>query len=480
VIIAFVWFWNGTQAGRMDRMRSDTVATVYGHHVSGTEVDREARKFYVALELGLVDLVQDLAGFDRNRAVENFVWNIMVIRREAKDLGIEPGDEEIKNTIASLRPLQTNGQFDPNKLNDLVQRSLTPRGFTETIIDDLVRDELRLKKVKALVSSGVELSPTELHSAYEQEHQKMEVSVIRFNTSDFAASVQISDDDAKKAFEQRQQQFKSEEQRKIKFVTFELSEADKKLTGKDRNAALEKLYNRANEFAQAMLDKNAKFDEIAAKSGAPVASTGAFTQASPDPQIAKVPALTSAAFQLTKDDPNSDVIQGENGFYVLQLMDVVPNHQLTFEEAKPKLIEQLKAERAGEALKLKASEVRTKLEADLKAGKSFADAAAAAGQKVDTIPPFSIADQPKEDVPDEQQILQKAVELGENQLSDVTQTEAGALLVYLNKRLPIDDKEFEKDKPLFRSLFVRQKSEAAFQEWLRTRREAAHVQIAQR
>ena len=408
VIITFVWFWNGNQGGRMERSGTATAATIYGRRVSETDAQREARKFYVALELGLIDLVQDLAGFDRNQAIDNFVWNLMVLRREAEALQIFPTDEEVKNALLALRPLQTGGQFDPAKLNDLVQRSLAPRGFTDTVIDDLLRDELRLKKIKALVASGVELSPGEFRASYAQEHQKMEVSVLRFNTADFLAGMQISDDDAKKAFAQRGEQFKSDEKRKVKLVSFALNPDQQKLTGKERNTALETLANRANEFTQAMLDKNAKFDEVAAKSGLAVTTTAAFTENAPDPHLGKIPALTAAAFQLSKDDPNSDVVQGENGFYVLHLEEIVPSAPLKFEEAKPKLVEELKSERAAETLKLKAGEVRTKIEAALKAGKSFTEAATTAGQKAETLPPFSLAEPAKADVPDQQQIMERA------------------------------------------------------------------------
>ncbi len=480
IIITFVWFWNGTQSGRLQRTGSDTVATIYGHNVSDTDAQRDGRKFYVALELGLIDLVQDLAGYDRARAVDNFVWNLMVLRHEADRLQITVSDDEVKAAILTLRPLQTEGQFDSTKLAMLVQRALTPRGFTDTVIDDLVRDDLRLKKVKALIASGVVPTPAEFRSAYDLEHQKMEAAVIRFNTADFVAGIQISDDDAKKAFDQRKDQFRSDEQRKVEYASFELSDADKKLTGKDRNAALEKLANHANDFTQALLEKGAKFDAIASKFSAPVTTSALFSQQNPDPRMAAVPALSAAAFQLAMTDPDSDVIQGENGFYVMRLLDVIPARRLTFDEARPKVIEQVKMERAHEAMQLKATSVRNQIEATLKAGKPFADAALAAGQKVEAIPPFSLAEPAAADTADQQAIMEKAVELGENQLSEFVPTDAGGMLVYLKSRLPVDPAQFAKDEPMMEPVFAAQKSETAFLEWLRVRREAAKLEIAKR
>ena len=75
----------------------------------------------------------------------------------------------------------------------------------------------------------------------------------------------------------------------------------------------------------------------------------------------------AAAFHLTKAEPTSDVINAQNGYYVLQLSGIEEARPLTLEEAKPQLTEQLKEERAQEALNLKAAEIRAKIDAELKA-----------------------------------------------------------------------------------------------------------------
>lgn len=479
VIIAFVWFWNGTQAGSIGRPGSDVIGTIYGRRVTETEIGREVRKFEVARRLGLIELLQSLAGYDPSQIIENFAWNLMVLHREAEQLQIYPDDEAVRAALSNLRALQTNGQFDPMKLNDLVQGTLAPRGFSDTVIDELLRDDLRLRKIKEIIGSTVELSEAEFRAMYAQEHEKMELSVIRFNTEDLAPTVQISEEDVRKAFEQRKTQFLSDEKRKVKYVTFALTDAEKAFTGRERTAAMQKIADRANEFTQAMLEENAKFDEVAKKFEVPVATTGEFTRSAPDPVLAKLPTVSATAWQLTPQEPDSDVIQSENAFHVLHLETVTPSRPLTLEEAKPRLVETLREERAEEMVSARAAEARKMIEAELKAGKSFAEAAAAAGQKPVAIPPFSIAEPSKADVPDQDAILQTAVELGEKQISEFVPAGDGGLLVYLDKRQPIDTAAFEKDKAKLFPLFLRQKQEGAFREWLRVRREAAKITIAQ-
>src|SRR5438067_3952843 len=138
VIITFVWYWNGTQAGRMERSGTDTYGTIYGRRVSETELTREARKFDIAAALGLFDLLQNLAGYNPMQRYESFAWSSIILRHEAQQLQIAPTDEEVQAELVELAPLQTNGQFDPMKLGAIVQNLLPRLGFADTVIDEIL------------------------------------------------------------------------------------------------------------------------------------------------------------------------------------------------------------------------------------------------------------------------------------------------------------------------------------------------------
>lgn len=485
IIIAFVGYWNTNQSSRMGGgFGADSAGSIYGRSVREVDFEREARKFDVARALGLVEMLQSLAGrgFDMNQIVTDYVWNAMVLRHEADRLQIFPTNEEMQRALTGLSALQTNGQFDRAKLDFFIQNVLPSRGFSDAVIDDLIRDDLRLQKIRALVGSAVEVSPAEFRAAYTQAHEKNVVSVIRFNTTDVLPTVQISDEDARKAFDARKNAFKSDEKRSVSYVTFSLSDAEKQLKGKERIDALQKLANHAAEFSQAVLENGAKFPDVAAKFNVPVATAkdvtedgGAAAAAAPG---ALPPAAAAGAFKLTPEDPNSDPVQAGDAFYVLHLESVTPSEPLTFEQAKPRVVEELQHERAGEIVATKAAEARKKIEAELKAGKTFAEAAADAGVKAESVPPFSLAEPPKEDVPAQDVIMQQTVNLGDKQLSEFTPTDAGGLLVYVEKREPIDEAQFEKDKAVQMPRYEQQKRVEVFQEWLRTRREAAKLKPA--
>jgi peptidylprolyl isomerase len=192
-----------------------------------------------------------------------------------------------------------------------------------------------------------------------------ELSFVRLKDADLAKDVTVSEEDVKKAFDERKPQ--TDELRKVKFVSFLLPDAEKKLQGTERGAALQKLADRASDFAVAMTAKEAKFEDVALKAETPVAETPEFAATEPPKELNESQEAVQATFAtLTMEQPNSDVIRSESGYYVLQLTGVTPARPLTIEEAKPKLEEALKKERVAEAAGLKATEIRNKIDAEIK------------------------------------------------------------------------------------------------------------------
>ena len=157
---------------------------------------------------------------------------------------------------------------------------------------------------------------------------------------------------------------------------------------------------------------------------------------------------------------------------------------MTFEEAKDRLADELKHERAQEAMDLKAAEIRNKIAADLKAGKSFAEAAqAAAGQKPEDFPAFSAEDLQMRkfaDKPDGAVIMHIADSLNIGETSALVPTEKGGVMVHLDKREPIDEAKFQLELPRVAEGVAEIRATVLFQEWLKLRRAAAQPKAASR
>ncbi len=472
-ILSFTVFYS--RSDFLDKTGAGHFATIYGHPVTFTQAQRLGRKFDLCQDLGLFDLLQSLA-VRRQDAKENFIWNNMVLRHETDRLGIEPTTDEVVAAIQAMAVFQTNGAYDSAKYNMIVQAALAPRGFTPDDMEDLIRDDLRLKKVKALLGSTVAPSESEARQTFAEQNQKIEASVVRLKLDDFLATMQVSDEDVKKLYEERKAGLKSDELRKVKYVAFILPTTDKPLENKERVETLARLSKQAEDLTVAMTDKGAKFDEQAEKFGVKVEESPEFPMKQAPTQLGSAPEAARAAFKLTQQDPNSDVIQTDRGYYVIQLAGIIPARPLTFDEAKAQLTDSLKRERAQEALTLKGTEIRNKTEAELKAGKSFADAAQAAGAKAESFPPFS-RQEPQFEAPNSGEIMGTAVELNEGQLSSFVPTANGGVIVHVGKRPPVDDAKFQAEKARIIEGVADFKRTSLFQEWLKLRRTEAQLKL---
>ncbi|HEY5037416.1 MAG TPA: SurA N-terminal domain-containing protein [Chthoniobacterales bacterium] len=485
VCISFSWYWNRTD---FSQMGNGVIGTIYDHKVSQVEFQRNARLLRLSSELGMHDLVQSLTigAQTENEAYSNFSWNLMVLQHEADALGIKPTTEEIANLVKTLPAFQSANGFDMAKYTDFADHALAPMGFSEAEIEELASDQITLDRVKNLLAAGVSVADAQLRSDFERAYSKMDVAVVRFQAADFAKDVQVTDDDVAKYFDAHKAELKTEEKREVQFVRFGLTDEQKKLTGRERIDVLQKLADDANDFTDALQAKGAEFSAVAAKFKMKPEETAEFTADSPAPQFAQTPELTKAAFALTKDTPNSDAVQAQDGFYIEHLAKIDSSRPLTLDEARPKIVESLKQERLQALVAAKAGAVVKQLRDAVKSGKPVEQAAAAAGVKAETIPSFALLDNPPgapiprtlptHTPPDMDTIKQTVSGMNPGSVSDFVPSPAGGLVVVLEKRAPLDVAQFNSSRPLLETRMLSNERQIVFYEWLRDRRRAAGVE----
>src|SRR5439155_24454485 len=250
--IPFVFYF--VQRPDYGAMRSDQFARVYDRNISMLEAQQTVRLFNLAQALGMLDFVQSLtagSGQNQNQTYVEFILNLLVLRHEAARLGIRPDSSEIADVVRKLPAFQGESGFEMKKFSDFVQNALAPNGLAEEHIEQLVRDELCLNQIKQLLAAGVSIPKGELDENFQRAYDKLYVSVIRFQPADFAKDIAPSDEDVQKYYEAHKAELKTEEKRKVEFVTLGLTDEQKKLAGKERIEALQQLSDRATDFTQA-------------------------------------------------------------------------------------------------------------------------------------------------------------------------------------------------------------------------------------
>jgi hypothetical protein len=464
----------------------DQFARIYDRNVSVLEAQQSARLLNLAQILGMSDFVGTMtagAGMDQNQGAVQFIVNLLVLRHESERLGVRPSTTEIADAVRKLPAFHGDSGFDINKFNELVQNGLAPLGLAEEHIEQLVRDQLCLSQIQKLLAAGVSLPKSELDENFQRGYDKLQVSLIRFRSADFDKDVKITDEDVQKYYDAHKGELRSDEKRKVEFVQLTLNEEEKKLSGKARIEALQKLADRATDFTQALLEKGADLKEAAAKFQLPVHETGEFTAAQADPQL-NDPQLVSAAFKLSEKEPHSDAVQVADGFYILHLTGKTDSRQLALEEAKPKIVDALKKTRARELISTKGAEMVQQLREAKKSGQPLDAVIAKAGVKPEKLPAFSLIDEemekPEGDVqkkssPELSTIKEAVALLNAGDVTDFMPSGTDGLIAILEKREPLA--EAGEKKAAFAKRILDNKERIAVVEWLRDRQQAAGLEF---
>jgi len=475
IIIAFGG-WGIYRGKSSPRNVASSGFRIYGRVYTLEELQKQGNGFSVARYAGLGELLNGLCGTatSQDLAFNDFIFNRLILNHEAQRLGIIVDDGEVAAAIAKLPNFQTNDAFDHAKYQLFLQTVLPPHGFTTERFEDLVRDEVRLQKIVALLGSTVDLTPAEFRSQYVQINQKMRISVVRLDLKTFKAAIQPTEEEIARVFKDREKSYTSPEKRVVSFVTFDLSEADKALKGKENMTARQNLANHVGEFGD-LLKENHPFADVAKKYGLEIKTTPEFAEAEPPSNLASVPNAAAVSFKLNENESTIPALPMGDGYCILHLDKITPSRQLTLAEARPQVIEQIKAERANEMLTTSGNALRAKIAEALKAGKSLADAAKEAGQQVETFPAFSLTKPPVEK-PDAQTIIMKAVQMSDGDLSDYVPVAEGGVIIHLDGRDPIDEEQFKKDEKEEIAGARKGQIFAAFTEWIQARRKSANVQ----
>ncbi len=467
VIVAFAWFYNPSTM-RHGGGPGGVIGKLNGRTITAGDIQKIERSIQLVFGLGMHDLVEDLTTEGRTRDDQSlsYAWNLLLLRDEAKRLQIVPTADQIRNSEKGLSQFQTNNQFDPAKYQVFVDAALKPNGFTAADLDDVVADNLRYAGVSQLVSGGCPLPEAMFRQQFEQLNQKMSLAIIRFKRADFESSIQVSDADVQKYYDQHKDTILSPERRKVELVTFLLTDDQKKLPDEKKISAKKPLAEQADSFAQAALQNPSTFEQVAKDKGVQVIQTEPFTLDQPDKALSQDPSLAHEAFDLSKDNPVSDVTEGTEGFYVMKLTDIEASRPLTLAESKDRIVAAIKDEKAQAAIQTKAKEVREKIDADVQKGISFVQAAENAGYKPETPEPFALTD-PGKNVELARFIAVNGVELGTNETSKLLPDQDSALFMHMINKEPVDEQKYAEFK---KTEYAQQNShyeKLAIREWLR-------------
>ena len=161
----------------------------------------------------------------------------------------------------------------------------------------------------------------------------------QFMETQWAGKINVTEDDAKKYHDEKPEQFKIPEQVRVSHILIKLEQ------GVDPNEASARTRTKIEGLLRQIKD-GADFAELAkANSDCPSAPEGGDLDFFPRGKT--TPAFEKVAFELQVGQI-SDVVETEYGFHIIKSTDHVVPTDITFEQAKEKIIEQLTEEKQSE------------------------------------------------------------------------------------------------------------------------------------
>src|SRR5256885_1477482 len=391
------------QRGFGDGAGRDAVATVNGEAIPLSRYQR-AYQAYVNMysQMSRAPVTPELAeqfGIDR-QAIDALIQEVLVAQR-ARGEGLEATDDEVNAEIHSQSVFHDNGRFTRRRFEDVLKRA----GIRESVYVDDVRRELTLRRVRALVTSGVKVTPAEVEHAFALRREEVRAAWALVELGPLIATATASDDELQKYLSAHGEEFRQPARRKILSVTL----AQRDFLKPVADAEVERYYrDHAPEFEEPRRahaahvlvrvpetggsegeDKaRAKITDVIrrAKAGEDFAKLARET--SEDPGSAPkggdlgwvrpgemVPQFEQGLFALKKGEISPQPVRTPFGFHAVKVLDVRAGGKKPLKDVAAPIRDKLQAEAAGKAMTTRAGELRPKL----LAAKDFAAEAKALG-----------------------------------------------------------------------------------------------------
>jgi peptidyl-prolyl cis-trans isomerase D len=304
------------------------------------------------------------------RSVLEKLVDQLLLDQQAHASRVRVGDEQVKATIRTMPEFQNEGKFDNERYLNLLNRAgYTPQGFSESIRQDLVRQNW----VGGLVSSEFSL-PGEINAIDALLQQTRDVTLYTLPVAHFLKTVSVSDADLDAYYKAHQKQFMSPDQAKVSYVLLDASQLQDAVTvsdqevrdyydqhldlyrtaerrqvahiliaDKDQAAGLKQAESLLSELKAgadfAKLATAHSSDKLSARKGGEL---DWFEKGVMDPEFDK------AAFALTKTGELSAIVKSQFGYHIIKLLGVQPETTKSFDSVKKDVEGKVRQDKAHE------------------------------------------------------------------------------------------------------------------------------------
>ena len=509
-IISFVW-WGANPQTRYGSGRNAGFGTIYGKTVTAEAFAAAQREFYISYWLRNGAFPDKNPNITRSEMDFESYRNLMLAEK-ARALGIHVSEEaQAEMAKEVLRSLGRNGQSV--RMSEFLERVLQPEGLTAGDFEAFIRDDLTVQQlVQALGLSGALVPPQEAGQLYDREHQEVSAQAVFFSATNYLSQVTVTPAAIAQFYTNYMAAYRLPDRVQVNYLEYDLTNflaaAEQKLgktnianrvdalyaqrgkelapdanTPEEAKAKIHELVMRdaamsaAGEQAVAFVRELFAMDPVAPenlvslaqKKGLAVHATAPFSETEGPEEFPAPAELIKTAFKLNADSPFSKPIAGAEAVYVIglakQLTSVIP----PLDQIHARVVQDYQFRAASMKAQSAGTNFYYNAAGQMAAGKTFAQAALAAGQTPLALKPFSLSSQ---EVPEAEghaevnQMKQAAFTTQPGRISQFMPTEDGGFVLFVQSLLPVDEAMKNVELPKFLSEMRRRRENEAFNLWL--------------
>ncbi len=288
----------------------------------------------------------------------------------AERMGFHVSNEELVNAVKMILPQAfPNGQFVGS---DTYAAMLAQRGIAVADFESRLRSQLLVSKIGNLIEEGTVISPAEIEAEYKRQNEQIKIEFVALRRSDIAKEVKVTDADIRAEYEKNKAIYTIPEKRSA--AIFYVDEAKTGASVQPSDADLRRAYNEQSDRFRT--PERVKIRHILLKTTGKPESEVPKMQAKAEDLLKKVKAggnfaelarvnsedtisaqqggdlgfitkgqtvkpFEDAAWKL-KPNEISDVIKTEYGFHILQLTERQDARLQPFDEVKAELANEAK------------------------------------------------------------------------------------------------------------------------------------------
>jgi peptidyl-prolyl cis-trans isomerase D len=166
------------------------------------------------------------------KSVLDRMINDLLLEQHAESLGLRVSDAQVRTMIVEMPQFLADGKFD----QDIYQASLRRAGFSpESFAEYLRRDLVRNQLLTAIQASDFSL-PTEVEAQAKLLTQTREVETLTLPLADFAAKVELTEEEINDYYKQNAERYTRPEQAKVAYIELSAQQLKDSITVSDEQA----------------------------------------------------------------------------------------------------------------------------------------------------------------------------------------------------------------------------------------------------